>query len=166
MDKIVLEKHHVLKGNPVNVEKALPKDQTNHGRMAVGNYGGPSGGGGSGSMRGPSSRMSGGWGPMGGESNFARGGSGGYRSGGGSGGGHGPIGDYSSRAGLYSGAYGSEMGGGSGGGRARGDMMNFGGSLPMGGGKEEYSTGGPPRGSYNDGKIEYIRINFIFQVSF
>ncbi|CAF4838344.1 unnamed protein product, partial [Rotaria magnacalcarata] len=79
VDKIVLEKHHVIKGNPVNVEKALPKDQTNRGRMSTGNYGGQGGGGGGG-MRGSSSRMGGGWGPMGGESSF---GGGGYRSGGG-----------------------------------------------------------------------------------
>ncbi|CAF5078900.1 unnamed protein product, partial [Rotaria magnacalcarata] len=59
VDKIVLEKHHVIKGNPVNVEKALPKEQTNRGRMAQSNYGGPSGGGGG--MRG-SPRMSGGGG--------------------------------------------------------------------------------------------------------
>ena len=75
----------MIKGNPVNVEKALPKEQTNRARMAQTSYGGPSGGGG---MRGPPPRMntggggSGGWGNIGGESTYgggSSGGGGGYR---------------------------------------------------------------------------------------
>ncbi|CAF0860216.1 unnamed protein product [Didymodactylos carnosus] len=44
VDKIVLEKHHVINGQAINVEKALPKDQTGRGRGGMGNRnrGGPS----------------------------------------------------------------------------------------------------------------------------
>lgn len=143
VDKIVLEKHHVIKGNPVNVEKALPKDQTNRARMAASNYaGGGGGGGGGGGMRGPPSRSGGGWGPMGGESQY--GGDGGYRSGGG--GGYGGMG-YGNRSDPYGGGYSSDMGGG-----GNNNMMGFGGSAPMGGGGGGYGMGGPNRGGYDDGE--------------
>ncbi|CAF1058295.1 unnamed protein product [Adineta steineri] len=157
VDKIVLEKHHVVKGNPVNVEKALPKDQTNRGRMAQQHYGGGGAGGGGGGMRGPPSRMSGGgggggsggWGPMGGGPNFGGGGggNGGYRSGGGGGGGYGGGGDYN-RPTPYGGGggYGGDMRGGGGGG---GGMMGFGGSAPMGG--DNYGIGGSGQSGYDDG---------------
>lgn len=147
VDKIVLEKHHTIKGNPINVEKALPKDQTNRGRMAQSHYGG-AGGGGGGGMRGPPSRMggggggnSGGWGPMGGGPNYggnSGGGGGGYRSGGG---GYGPSGDYGNRGPPYGGGYGGDMSGGNG-------MMGFGGSAPMGG--DSYGMGGSGRSGYDD----------------
>ncbi|CAF1368694.1 unnamed protein product [Rotaria sordida] len=149
VDKIVLEKHHVIKGNPVNVEKALPKEQTNRGRMGQSHYGGPGGSGGGGGMRGPSSRMSGssgaggggGWGPMSGGSNFG-GGSGGYRSvGGGGGGGYGTGGDYTNRPAPYGGGYGGDMG--------SGGMVGYGGgSAPMGG--NGYGMDGSGGGNYND----------------
>ncbi|CAF2913581.1 unnamed protein product [Rotaria sp. Silwood2] len=140
VDKIVLEKHHVIKGNPVNVEKALPKEQTNRGRISQSQYGGQSGSGGG--MRGSSSRMSGGngagggWGPMGGGSNFA-GVGGGYRS---VGGGYGAGGDYGTRSAPYGGGYGGDMG--------SGGMVGYGGSAPMGG--NDYGMGGSGRGNYND----------------
>ncbi|CAF3336471.1 unnamed protein product [Rotaria socialis] len=149
VDKIVLEKHHVIKGNSVNVEKALPKEQTNRGRMAQSNYGGPSGGGGG--MRG-SSRMGGGgggnnnngggWGPMGGGSNYGggAGGGNGYRSVGGGGGGYGTGGDYGNRPAPYGGGYGGDMG--------SGGMVGYGGGAPMGG--NGYGMGGSGRGNYND----------------
>ncbi|CAF3409054.1 unnamed protein product [Rotaria sp. Silwood1] len=147
VDKIVLEKHHVIKGNPVNVEKALPKEQTNRGRMSQSQYGGSGGSGGG--MRGQSSRMgsgnsgggSGGWGPMGGGQNFggAGGGNGGYRSVGG--GGYGAGGDYGNRPAPYGGGYGGDMGSG-------GMVGGYGGSGPMGG--NDYGMGGSGRGNYND----------------
>ncbi|CAF0736937.1 unnamed protein product [Adineta steineri] len=152
VDKIVLEKHHVIKGNAVNVEKALPKDQTNRARHAASNY---AGGGGGGGMRGPP-RTGGGWGPMGGQSNFGGGGynggggyggGGGYRSGGGGrGGGYNPGGDYGNRSSNYGGDMGGGMGGNGGGG-----IMGFGGPGPMGGGVgENYGMGGPPRTGYEE----------------
>ncbi|UJR15585.1 hypothetical protein I4U23_002521 [Adineta vaga] len=155
VDKIVLEKHHVVKGNPVNVEKALPKDQTARGRMAQAQYGGSGGGGGGGGgMRGgPPSRMgggaggsSGGWGPMGGGPNYGGGGggNGGYRSGGGGGGGYGGGGDYNNRPPPYGGGYGSDMSG-------NGGMMGFGGSAPMAGDGYGMGGGGGGRSGYDDG---------------
>ncbi|CAF2104621.1 unnamed protein product [Rotaria magnacalcarata] len=126
VDKIVLEKHHVIKGNPVNVEKALPKDQTNRGRMSTGNYGGQGGGGGGG-MRGSSSRMGGGWGPMGGESSFGGGG----------------FGAFGAASGFGFGqSYGSSSGGGpmrrGGGGRGGGAPYGRGGGRGGGGGGGGY----------------------------
>lgn len=136
VDKIVLEKHHVVKGNPVNVEKAIPKEQTNRARMAAANYAGSgSRGSNGGGMRGPPSRMAGGWGPMGGDSNF--GGGGGY-------------GDNDGRSAIYSGGYGGDMGG-----RGGGDgMMGYGGAASMsrGGGGGGYGMEGPPQGGYEDRK--------------
>ncbi|CAF0959941.1 unnamed protein product [Didymodactylos carnosus] len=44
VDKVVLEKHHVINGQVINVEKALPKDQTGKGSRGMGgnrNRGGP-----------------------------------------------------------------------------------------------------------------------------
>ena len=158
VDKIVLEKNHVIKGNPVNVEKALPKEQTNRARMAQTNYGGPSGGG----MRGPPPRMntggggngggSGGWGNIGGESSYGGGssgnGGGGYRP---SSGGYGSPGDYGSRpAPPYTGGYSSDMTSG-------GGMMGYGssagGSGPMSRGGYGMGNSGP--GGYDDGKCAF-----------
>ncbi|CAF3570641.1 unnamed protein product [Rotaria socialis] len=133
VDKIVLEKHHVIKGNPVNVEKALPKDQTNRGRMSAGNYGGQggAGGGGGGGMRGSSSRMGGGWGPMGGESNFGGGGGGGF-------------GAFGAASGF---GFGQSYGSSSGGGPMRRGGSGRGGGAPYGrGGGGRGGGGGGYRG--------------------
>lgn len=152
VDKIVLEKHHVVKGYPVNVEKALPKEQTNRARMAAANQArSGSRGGGGGGMRGPPPRMAGGWGPMGNDSNYNGGGGGGYRSSGGGGGGYGRNDDIDGRSAFYGGGYGIDTGG-----RSNGSgLMGFNGLPSMnqgGGGGGGYGMDGPPPGGYDDRK--------------
>lgn len=136
----------------MNVEKALPKDQTNRARMAQSNYGAPGG-----SMRGPppsrpSSSHAGGWGPMGSDSNYVGHGQGnnGYGSAGSSGG-YGSAQDYGTRSGPYGGGYGGDMNSGNGPRNSGGSMMGYGGSGPMNG--SSYNPGGgSARGRYNDSK--------------
>ncbi|XP_076338003.1 heterogeneous nuclear ribonucleoprotein A1-like 3 isoform X2 [Tachypleus tridentatus] len=155
VDKIVLKKHHILKGKKTEVKKALSKQELETARMRGSSSRGPSGGGGGGGGRNSSSFGGGrgGRGDFGGSSYGGGGqgmGDGGY-GGQGFGGGYGGGPSYGNQGmGSYGGggfgqspAWGGDFGAGYGGSYGGGAMKSGGftqrGSGPYGGG---YGSGG------------------------
>ncbi|CAF1002667.1 unnamed protein product [Didymodactylos carnosus] len=156
VDKIVLEKHHVISGRPLDVQKALPKDQS--GRNNPRGGGGGGGGGYGGNRRG---NMGGNQGPnrgnMGGgnqgDYGANMGGGGGFTNFGGSNmGGNDAFGAFGPQGGNnfggppQQGGFGQGYGQGQGGGPMRGRGGPRGGGGPYGGGNRGGGRGGQGRG--------------------
>lgn len=153
VDVIVLEKHHTINNNAVNVEKALPKEQTNRARMNQQNYNNQNS-----SMRAPPGRsMGSAWTPMHNEPPYnvpPQSGNGYPHNNGHNNYGHG---DYGNRSGAYNGGYNHDMGNNNGPRNHNSNMGVYGsGSGPMnGGGYNGGGSGGSARGNYSESYDQY-----------